>query len=285
MDVIKNKEVLNEFNLPPEDYDDRGQVRVLRKRVIKKMLKYEFKALFSWLWIALGVLAGVTALMVALMFTATNEEDFFVTMILPLVLYIYTLVAVTLAPFILASVRYNKNFFKNQGYLTFSIPASMEEQVFAKRVSAIVCELVALVASFVSALIVIFVATSVFGVENEIVVTPETTKTDWLSLIETAFYAILSLVGVFCVTGALDCWGQKFKKKSQIFVRVLIAYAVIIALESAYFALELRGAFNFFYTPVGGHVASWLGIVALAGAVVLSVWYELKTLKRNLNLK
>ena len=60
MDVTQNKAVLNEFNLPPEDYNDKGQVRVLRKRVLKKLFKYEFKAIFPVIWIVIGILAAVT---------------------------------------------------------------------------------------------------------------------------------------------------------------------------------------------------------------------------------
>ena len=56
-------------------------------------------------------------------------------------------------------------------------------------------------------------------------------------------------------------------------------------LETMYMlALEV-GTLDFFYTLAGTHVSNLLTILLYAGIIALSVWYELRRLKKRLNLK
>ena len=217
MDVIQNKAVLNEFNLPPEDYNDKGQVRVLRKRVLKKLFKYEFKAIFPTLWIVIGILTAVTALTVCSMIFKGDDAS----LILPIILYAYSVLAVTITPIVLAGSRYSKNFFKSQGYLTFSIPASAEEHIFVKHVAALVGLVVAFLSAFISVIIVLVTAAILFDFGGagggESVVAPM--ETDFLTVIEGIISAILGPILFVCAIGAGECWEQKFTKKRQIIFR------------------------------------------------------------------
>ena len=283
MDVTQNKAVLNEFNLPPEDYNAKGQVRVLRKRVLKKLFKYEFKAIFPTLWIVIAILAAVTALTVCSMIFKGDDAS----LILPIILYVYAVLAVTITPIILAGSRYNKNFFKSQGYLTFSIPASAEEHIFTKHVAALVGLVVAFISAFISVIIVASTAIILFGTGGagvgESVVTP--IETDFLTVIEAIISAILSPIVLVCAIGAGECWEQKFKKKRQIFFRVFIAYFIVSALGTAFASLATNGMLEFFYTPLGAHLYAWISNLFLVGVIVFCVWYELRTFKKKLNLK
>ena len=284
MDLTNQNGTLNQFNLPPEDYNDRGQVRVLRKRMIKKLLKYEYKAIFSWFWIALGVLVGATALTVC-SFLLYKEEEPLISLIAPVLLYVYAIVGVTLTPLIISSVRYNKNFFKGQGYLTFSIPASPEEHLFAKHVSALSTFFLAGASALVSLAIVVIVGVFTFGAVSDGGTVGEEVKINFLGIIEGLFYTALIPVAIICGAGAFDCWRRKFTKKSQIFVRILIAYFALSTLETLLLTVTAEGMFKFLNTPLGAHLSSWFGIILLVGIIVFSVWYELRTLKKNLNLK
>lgn len=283
MDVTQNKAVLNEFNLPPEDYNAKGQVRVLRKRVLKKLFKYEFKAIFPTLWIVIGILTAVTALTVCSMIFKGDDAS----LILPIILYAYSVLAVTLTPIILAGSRYSKNFFKSQGYLTFSIPASAEEHIFAKHVTALLGLVVSLIATFISVIIVLVTATILFDFGGagggEGVVAPM--EMDFLTILEMIVDAILSPIVLVCAIGAVECWEQKFTKKRQIFFRILIAYFVISALGTALAAFASSDLIEFFYTPLGAHLYAWFSNLFLVGVIVFCVWYELRTFKKKLNLK
>ena len=276
------------FGLPAQDYDKNGKLKPIRRRMVKKLLKYEFRAVLPVVCAILGVLAAMTILM-CLTWSfggdpfAENED---VTQILISILYAYAVIAAPVTAVVLAFGRYNKNFFKNEGYLTFSIPASMEEHIFAKHFSGIVSTLLALAGSAVSVLIT-FLCLSEGIVEDDMIL--ETVELSPLSrafgIIEGIILFAETLVGIFCVSGALECWGQKFEKKIKMVVCVVIAYVVFMVLQTVFATLAESGALAFFDTEVGGHVGSCLLILFYAAIIVFCVYYELKTLKRKLNLK
>ncbi|MBR2341163.1 MAG: hypothetical protein IKA72_01975 [Clostridia bacterium] len=285
MDLNKNNSVLNEFNLPPEDYDSTGQVRVLRKRMLKKLLKHELKSLLPTTWIMLAVLASLTVLMVVSMDSYMAEAQLTPFLTVCLVLYIYALVAVMVTPLIIASTRYNKNFFKGEGYLTFSMPASVEEHLFAKHVSALVAFFLSSIVALVCVAVVIGAVVYAGGTDTGIIEEPVFEGITPLTVIEALIRMILIPISIVCGVGAIECWAQKFKKTRQIVFRVVIAYCLIIAFETLLILLEEKGVFAFFYTPVGSHVAVWLEIFMLIGVIVFSLWYEIRRLKKKLDLK
>ena len=284
--------------LPETDYKN-GKLRAVRGRMVKKLLKYEWKAISPTLIICGIVLAALTLFIC--IFGRAGFEFLFsryenqieypattvLTTVLTLLLYVSALMVVVFVPLGIAINRYHKNFFKEEGYLTFSIPASMEEHILAKHLSGILAMLISIAASFLS---VMLVALCMSGYIGNIPVGPvEPAPVNPISEIFLAFEELImsaeTIVGIFTVSGALCCWGQKFEKKSHIFWRVALAYIVFMVLETVYtLALEV-GMLNFFYTTAGEHVSNLLTILLYAGIIALSVWYELRRLKKKLNLK
>lgn len=281
--------------LPDSDYKE-GKLRPVRGRVLKKLLKYEWKAMLPTLTISGIVLLALTLLtciFVRVDLGAFGGEEYPATIavgvILTILLYAYALIGVIVAPFIVACRRYEKNFFKDEGYLTFSIPASMEEHILAKHLSGMIAVLLAMAASLVS--VVLLATFSVTGdlnlgyIELDPIV-PQHPVSVILGAIEEIILFAEGLVGAFAVSGALICWGQKFKKKSQMFWRVFIAYFVFVALQTVFTMIGETGLTDFFYNTVAGeHVSTWLTIFLYAGVIAFCVWYELRTLKKKLNLK
>lgn len=282
--------------LPQTDYKN-GKLRAVRGRMVKKLLKYEWKAISPTLIICGIVLAALTLFICffgrggfEFLFQGSDPVEYPATTvlatILTIALYIGALMVILFVPIGISISRYHKNFFKEEGYLTFSIPASMEEHILAKHLSGILAMLVSITANFLSVMLVVICMSGYLGeMPVEPVPVPTNPISDVFLAIEELIMSAETLVGIFTVSGALCCWGQKFKKKSHIFWRVLLAYIVFMILETVFMlALEV-GTLDFFYTLAGTHVSNVLTILFYAGIIALSVWYELRTLKKKLNLK
>ena len=292
-------DIMQTTALPETDYKN-GKLRTVRGRMLKKLFKYEWKVFLPALIICGSILAGLTLFIC--FFSRTGVELLFsedpnapimnypattvLGAILTLVLYMVTLTATVFVPFGVSINRYHKNFFKEEGYLTFSIPASMEEQILAKHLSGMLATLLSMAASVLSVLLVVL-CISVNGEPLPPVTEPVVNPVSEFFLgLEGLILGIEIFVAIFTVSGALTCWEQKFMKKSQIFLRVFLGYIAFMVLETIYVFFVEFGVFDFFYTTlVGAHVWNVLKILFVAGIITFSVWYELRVLKTKLNLK
>lgn len=273
------------FPFPESDYNKKGELKKVRGRMLKKLLKYEFRAIFPALSIGVAILFGLTVLMIILLNVQLNENLAIFT-VLSALLYIYALVAIIFVGAGIAISRYNKNFFKEEGYLTFSIPASMEEHTLAKHISGILSTLIGIVASLISLLVLFaFGLDDLLSIFQGMEITIGNPVSFVFEVIEGVIIFAETLVAIFCVAGALTCWGQKFKRKRSIVFRVLIAYIIFMVLESLLLTTLNFAFIDFFYTTAGIHISNCLQILFNAGVIVFSFWYETRYLKKKLNLK
>ena len=272
------------FPLPASDYDKKGRLKSLRGRMLKKLLKYEFRALLPPLYLCLGLLAAISVLACVLFNLPQYDETTGTVTLLVSILYIYALFATPIVPLIVALGRYHKHFFKDEGYLTFSIPASMEEHIFAKHVSGMAATFVGLAATVISAIVVYNAVPFMDFFEGTIIFVPTRTLSP-LTIVEDALISLEWFVGIFCVGGALTCLWQGFRKKWHAVVFGIGAYLLFMIIEVL--AVSFGSDLFFFFNrdPVGMHVSAWLSIVLYAAIIVLCVWFELRTLKYKLNLK
>ena len=277
------------FPLPESDYNKNGALKTIRGRMLKKLLKYEFRAIMPALYLCLGLLLGITVLACIVFNLPSYENEALSTLlVLTVILYVYGVLATVIVPFIVAIHRYEKHFFKDEGYLTFSIPASAEEHILAKHLSGVVAAIIGIVASIVSVIIVLNVAPfmDIFEGELEIMPMPETNiVSDIFETIEMLILGLLTIAGVFCVAGALTCWGQKFTKKGPMILRIIVAYIVLMVIETLMMTFCANVLVWFETDPVGLHVGNVLAILLYAAISVLCVVYQLHILKRKLNLK
>ena len=273
------------FPFSESDYNKKGELKKVRGRMLKKLLKYEFRAIFPALSIGVAILFGLTVLMIILLNVQLNENLAIFT-VLSALLYIYALVAIIFVGAGIAISRYNKNFFKEEGYLTFSIPASMEEHTLAKHISGILSTLIGIVASLISLLVLFaFGLDDLLSIFQGMEITIGNPVSFVFEVIEGVIIFAETLVAIFCVAGALTCWGQKFKRKRSIVFRVLIAYIIFMVLESLLLTTLNFAFIDFFYTTAGIHISNCLQILFNAGVIVFSFWYETRYLKKKLNLK
>ncbi len=129
--------------------------------MLKKLLKYDFKSMSKMMWsINLGIL--VLSVLASVMFSVNMRvsghrvaQSSVFSQILNIVTILFTVFAVlaisvaSMAVIILLAYRFYKNFFDNEGYLTFTLPVSTN----AKLLSKIITSSVWLLVSFLSMII------------------------------------------------------------------------------------------------------------------------------------
>lgn len=276
---------------PQEDYKD-GKLKPVRKRMLKKLLKYEFRALFPYLLTLAAVLIGLAiAFGIHIRLLSTNEK-LKKWIVLTGMLYGYTNIGLFFVTYVKAHRRYKKNFFGDEGYLTFSIPASADEHILAKHISLITCVAISWAAIILGGMIVGLITAgfktfSWIGPMFQLYGTLFKAS-PWNALFFTIEFFLLFIISIPlipCLMGAGECNNQKhgdkkrFRRKILYFVIGFIAY---YALTVFFFA---SGIAKFVFTEVGIHLFLWFIILVMAGATVWAYWYERKTLKNNLNLQ
>ncbi len=284
------------FPLPDSDYDADGNLRKVRKRMVKKLFRYEWRALWKPMTVAGVILAAISLLLLFFGLSARSSQDpsmstYWALAFLP---YAYALGAVVLMPFILSSKRYKKHFFGNEGYLTFSIPASAEEHLLAKRLSAFLALLVGEAAALLSLVLVLQPLTAKAEFMNGFTaafkelffaVSGESMVHIVLFSIEEFILSLAGTVAFFSLIGAERCIRHRGVKTRTIVFACIIGYIAIVVGQSVVIASLDNAIIAFFDSVAWLHIYTWLQILMAVGVTVLCTWYELRTLKYKLNLK
>lgn len=291
-----NAEVLEpvkaELPFPKEDYDENGKLKTVRKGMLKKLLKYEFKSMLTFLLCAAAFLLLLAILFgVHLRLSETSEElDGWI--VLTGLLYAYTNMGVLLIACIYPYTRYKKNFFSDEGYLTFSIPASAEEHLLAKHISMIVLMAIAWVAVFIGLILMstigyganIFKGIADFFQDYGAAFKRSPAHTIFFTL-EFLLLFLISIPFLPCVTGAWSCLTQKYGTKKKFSVHFIYGVLVFVALYALAILIFATDLYLYVFSPVGIHITLWCVILFGAGITYSSFMYERKTLKYNLNLQ
>lgn len=285
------------FNFPESDVDKHGNLKAVRGRILKKLLKYEFKALFTGMLVLVASLI-VCSILLAVQIPILENQDgptmygpnempwfFWLTFILAILLN----GGVMIGSLILPSMRYRKNFFKDEGYLTFSIPASAHEQILAKHISAILCYVAGWLANVISIIIIIIGFggfEAVFG--NS---TPSTDPVQAGEVIEGIIISLEILIlalmfPVFIATldGASAWWEERMPEKNRRIFQMLITLGIISLFETLFIVGGTSGVFNAFFQLPPTLI---LFIFIFIGAALIYLFYssEIKSFKKNINLK
>ena len=184
--------------------------------MVKKLFKHEFLALSRLLvpvyviFIAASILGRVLQLFESgsIVYTIISAFSVFI--------YVGSLIAVLVLTGIFCIVRYYKNMFSAEGYLTFTLPVTPTQHIMVKLVTALVCQIVTILAVMFSVSII-----TMGDVYNEIVkatvyllnlINDEWAVHIWFYAIEVILLLIVScgvsiLLYYTCIT-----IGQTFKK-------------------------------------------------------------------------
>ncbi len=130
--------------------------------MLKKLLKHDFKALFKYWWIVAVVTAGLSALSGKCITILESEKE------LPAILdasagialmltYIGVIVFAVFST-VMIFIRYYKNLFTDEGYLTFTLPVKRSDILNSKLISAAVLEFATFLVIGFDVLLMLFVA-------------------------------------------------------------------------------------------------------------------------------
>ena len=108
--------------------------------MLAKCLKYDLKSVFRFWWIGAAVVLG-TACSSSAMFRLISvgfEDDFFVAMLmmLSMLAWGFSLAGFVILSELLVYFRYYRNFFTDEGYLTFTLPVSRKTLLLSKAATA-----------------------------------------------------------------------------------------------------------------------------------------------------
>ncbi len=209
--------------------------------MFKKLLKYDMKAVGRLWWISVIVVltaAVAGALSLRFLITSINEgsEKYILLQIAAALLSILCVFAIALSfvlTMILVYVRFYTHFFTDEGYLTFTLPASRKALLLSKTINALIWYSLHFLLIFVALTILILIAppeniaADIFGQLGELLSLAWNEIGGWTILfgIEMLlFLAITTLFGIcafqFCIT-----FGSVIAKKAKVIASIGIYYA------------------------------------------------------------
>lgn len=271
--------------------------------MVKKLIKHEFISyLRSLLPIELALIGIATVLRFIQIFEnkTTGYNILFGSAVFAFVAAIIVCFVMT---FIVSIQRYYKNLFKAEGYLTFTLPATHSEHIFAKLICAVSVTLVTLVNVFVSVCIATAgeVCVELFKAAGYII----RMFSNYLGAISVTFYIIeffvLLLVALFseyllfyaCIT-----LGQTAKKNrvaaavgiyfAYYYATQILATIAIMIFSGITFSHEFMMAVSDFIDKNAKqllHAGSWLFIVLTAVMGFVYYLISLKVMQKKLNIE
>lgn len=104
--------------------------------MLKKLLKYDLRAIFKFWWIAAAVTLLMSAVVGVCISVMNSPREFPVIInvvaVMTIVISVIGLFALPIVTFILIFSRFYKNFFTDEGYLTFTLPVTKGQLLFSK---------------------------------------------------------------------------------------------------------------------------------------------------------
>ena len=277
---------------PDGDYNKRGKLRTVRGRVLKKLLKYEFKAYLNPMLIMFAALFAI-AITLCILGSSLTEADWnyssenagkMLSWTIALVVFVWVAFTAVFFPLGFGTKRYHKQFFTSQGYLTLSIPASPEEQILAKRIAVLTAMAVGLIGAFI-AIVIAFLP--VLGYMGGDVIAPsdpsETAQVNGWDVLYVILEFLLTPILLASACGAFACWRHRGLKTWMIVLLGVCAYmlSTVLAVLTAGLSVELHWETWQTLLTIG----KWVFFFIKCGVAYLLFRYETQTLRKKINLK
>lgn len=269
--------------------------------MLKKLLKYDFKYIFKLWWIGAVVSVALSLLGGGCIRLLDSERELPVVVttvaILLMVLVVFSFIAFSLLATILVFIRFYKNFFSDEGYLTFTLPAKTSTLLHSKLITSVAAVSITSIMLVMNVLLMITVGTDV-NVFSEI-----------LDLIEDGFrylgayfavyiievLLILLLMSVFSVLLTFVCitFASVITKKGRVFAAIGIYYganSVIGFISQLCMLFGLSGVLEWISAlpsdSINAVSALTLLVIVLFMALLCGLMYVLQRwmLDRKLNL-
>ncbi|MBQ6885017.1 MAG: hypothetical protein IJN56_04685 [Clostridia bacterium] len=208
--------------------------------MLKKLLKYDLKSIFKYWWIAAIVSIGLSiAGGLAISITASDKDVpafISVLVVFSILFAIIGIFAFPILTYILAYVRYYKNFFTDEGYLTFTLPVKRSQLLNSKLISNLLVMFCSGIVIFADIFILIalgvgndFYNEVIIPISNAIAKLFNSISTSdciYLCLMILAAIAILILITVFSTLMIFACitFAAVITKKAKVIAAIGIYY-------------------------------------------------------------
>lgn len=136
--------------------------------MLKKLLRYDLKSVFKYWWIAALASFGISILGGASIATLASDHNDYALLDagagIGVFIAIMGLCAFTLTSTVLIFVRFYKNFFTDEGYLTFTLPVRRSQLINSKLIMSILVNFSTVLVFFVDIMFMLSI-----GVGNEVI--------------------------------------------------------------------------------------------------------------------
>ena len=122
--------------------------------MVKKLFKHEIHALWRLMAPVWGILLGVSALGRLIQLFEQDTVIYNIISGSSVFFYAVALIACLVCPFVFVVVRFYRNLFSGEGYLTFTLPVTTGQHLWVKLTVAVATELLTLVAAAISVIVV-----------------------------------------------------------------------------------------------------------------------------------
>lgn len=284
--------------------------------MFKKLLKYDMLSVWRLWWLlAVSVLGLSVAGSIVLRFVITHMEDerFAILTAFGMIFFVISLVAIVASialTQLLIYYRFYKNFFTDEGYLTFTLPVSRRDLLLSKTLNALIWEVAHILLLAVCLFIFLLVAPPVGdsgGLLNTDVVVSmiDGVAQAWEAiggwLIVYVLEAILILSGAFVFSASLIHFcitiGSVVAKKHKLIAAIGIYYLVNMLLTSVFQIVGLFGIGSFIMgfgykleaigqgagMPAIALLLLVISLMVVSGALIMT-FMTLGKLERKLNL-
>ena len=165
--------------------------------MLKKLLKYDFKSVFKYLWVA-ALSSFVLSFVGGGCITLLNTERELPQLVYPftiiaLILVVLSFVVFSVLSIILVFARFYKNFFTDEGYLTFTLPVKRTQLLNSKLIMSVSTIFITGAVCILNALVMICI-----GFSDEVF-----SKAFWQGLSQT-LNMIMDELGIYLIVYLLE---------------------------------------------------------------------------------
>lgn len=252
--------------------------------MVGKIMKHDLRALFRGL-LYVGIACVLLAVIGRILVAADGEGAIGIIFS---VLAVYISIIMIFAAYIMSVANFSRSLYSGEGYLTFSLPVTVDQLLIGKILSALVSMLFGVAVAVVSTTIVLSGVPSgawdtigemfgeIFSAAHAYL------ASDPLLIVEIILYVLASLPMGLLVLYLLCSLGQLFNKHRKLFTigLGLLLFIVVLPILSEYCFDPILNAAG----KVSVHFPMWLQILAFIGIDVGSYFLVRYILKHKLNL-
>lgn len=285
---------------PEMQLNKSGKPKLVRGAMLKKLLKYDYRALFKYLipcYIAVGATAVISFILYVILNGTASQQTAFRIVLSFMTLFQISVQATLIVGTIAVIIRFYRNLYSGEGYLTLSIPATAEEHLFSKLISSVSVLILGTVITTLGELLAYFPVggAEYFLSESSVGVIWAFCRESSVPVLVLFEILILALtLEIFSVQLFYTCisLGQMVTSKNRVAAAVgfyflfTVVGSILFSVFFVGFLFDLvdGGGIVSLFESIGGHGLIWIGIAVLIALNVAEFFIERQVLKNKVNL-